>query len=256
MSDGWSHFSDMSGIHLNRLEKECVMPLNPKFYKRYVDDTITMRKKNTDFDELFQNMNSHHPNIKLTIETNPNRFLDTAFSKNLYGSVTNVFHKPGKLPTFWNSQIPKRYKRNSIQGDLHHAFKIASDFNAEVQTITQIYLEVGYLIGFIKSVINDFKNSKEEEQVIIPEWLFDQRKKVLFKRPYCPSNKRDFKHFIEKIESFTNGKLKFIVSWSTRNIKSLFPLKDRVKHLSCVIYEGKCLCDRWYIGEIIRNSDI
>ena len=46
-------------------------------------------------------MNSHRPNIKLTVETNPTRFLDTAFSKNLDGSVTtNVFHKPGKLPTF------------------------------------------------------------------------------------------------------------------------------------------------------------
>ena len=146
------------------------MPLKPAFYKRYVDDTITKRKKNTDFDELFQNMNSHHPNIKLTVETNPTRFLDTAFSKNLDGSVTtNVFHKPGKLPTFWNSQIPKRYKRNKIPGDLHPAFKIASDFDAEVQTITQKYLEVGYPIGFIKSVINDFKNRKEEEQLIIPE---------------------------------------------------------------------------------------
>ena len=40
----------MSGIHMNRLEKERVMPLKPKFYKHYVDDTITKRKKNTDFD--------------------------------------------------------------------------------------------------------------------------------------------------------------------------------------------------------------
>ena len=64
------------------------MPLKPKFYKRYVDCTITKRKKNTDFDELFQNMNSHHPNIKLTVETNPTIFLDTVFSKNLDGSVT------------------------------------------------------------------------------------------------------------------------------------------------------------------------
>ena len=149
---------------MNRLEKERVMPLKPKFYKRYVDDTITKRKKNTDFDELFQNMNSHHPNIKLTVETNPTRFLDTAFSKNLDGSVTtNVFRKPVKLPTFWNSQIPKRYVQNNIQGDLHRAFKIGSDFEAEVQAIiTQKYLEVGYPIGFIKSVINNFKNSKKE----------------------------------------------------------------------------------------------
>ena len=139
---------------------------------------------------------------------------------------------------------------------MHRAFKVASDFDAEVQTITQKYLEVGYPIGFIKSVINDFKNSKEEEQLIIPEWLFDQRKKVLFKLPYCPSNERDVKRFIDKIESFTNGKLKFIVLWSTRNIKSLFPLKDRVKHLSYVIDEGKCSCGRRYIAETIKNSGI
>ena len=139
---------------------------------------------------------------------------------------------------------------------MHRAFKVASDFDAEVQTITQKYLEVGYLIGFIKAVINDFKNSKEEEQLIIPEWLFDQRKKVLFKLPYSPSNERDTKRFIDKIESFTYGKLKFIVLWSTRNIKSLFPLKDRVKHLSFVIYEGKCSCGRRYIGETIGNSNI
>ena len=30
----------MSGIHMNRLEKERVMPLKPKLYKRHVDDTI------------------------------------------------------------------------------------------------------------------------------------------------------------------------------------------------------------------------
>ena len=73
--------------------------LKPKFYKRYVDGTITERKKNTDIDELFQNMNSHHPNFKLTVDTNPASILDIAFSKNLDSSVTtNAFRKPGKLP--------------------------------------------------------------------------------------------------------------------------------------------------------------
>ena len=184
--------------------------------------------------------------MNITVETNSTRFLETGFRKNLNGSVTTkVFRKPGKLPIFWNSQIPKRYKRNNIRGNLPRAFKIVSD--AEVQTITLKYLEVGYPIGFIKSVISDFKNSKEEEQLIIHEWLFDQRK-VLFKLPYCPSNERDVKCFIDKIESFTNGKF-----YGTRNIKSLFPLKDRVKHLSCVIYEGKCSCGRRYIGETLET---
>ena len=36
----------MSGIHKNRMEKERVVPLKPKFYKHYVDGTIAIRKKN------------------------------------------------------------------------------------------------------------------------------------------------------------------------------------------------------------------
>ena len=31
----------MFGIHIKRMDKYCVAPLNPKFYSRYVDDTIT-----------------------------------------------------------------------------------------------------------------------------------------------------------------------------------------------------------------------
>ena len=78
----------------------------------------------------------------------------------------------------------------------------------------------------------------------------------MFKLPYCPSNERDVNRFIDKIESFTNGKLKFIVLWSTRNIKSLFSFKNRVRHLSCVIYEDKCSFGRRYIDETIRNRNI
>ena len=45
-----------------------------------------------------------------------------------------------------------------------------------------------------------------------------------------------------------------IVVLSTRNIKSLFPLKDEVAHQSCVIYEGECSCKLRYIGETKRKQ--
>ena len=60
-----------------------------------------------------------------------------------------LFQKPGKSPAFWNSEIPKRYKRNDINGDLHRAFKIASDFDAEVSIITKKYLDAGYSLILI-----------------------------------------------------------------------------------------------------------
>ena len=40
-----------------------------------------------------------------------------------------------------------------------------------------------------------------------------------------------------------------IVLWYSRTIKSLFPLKDKVAHQSCVLYEGKCSCKLSYSGE-------
>ena len=43
-------------------------------------------------------MNSHHKNVKLTIETNPTRFRDTAFNVYPNSSVTKEFQKPGNFP--------------------------------------------------------------------------------------------------------------------------------------------------------------
>ena len=88
----------MSGIPMKRMDKDCVAPLNPKFYHCYVDDTITKRKKNAANEELFANMNSHHKNIKLTVESNPTRFLDTAFNVIPDGSLeTKIFQKTWKI---------------------------------------------------------------------------------------------------------------------------------------------------------------
>ena len=43
-------------------------------------------------------------------------------------------------------------------------------------------------------------------------------------------------------EFLASTKVKFSVVWNTHKIQSLFPLKDKVQHLSCVIYKGICLC--------------
>ena len=246
----------MFGIHTKRMEKDCVALSNPKLYKHDVEETITKRKKNATDDELFANMNSYQKNIKLTIETNTNRFIDTAFNVNLDSFVTTkLFQKPGKFPAFWNSQIPKRYKRNNINGDLHRTFNITSDFDAEVFLITKKYLGAGYPIGFIKSVISEFK-TKGENQPIIPDWLFEGRSKTLFKLHYCLRNEHDVKTFIEIIDSFTGRKIMLTELRLTRNIKSFFPLKDIVAHRSGVIYEGKCSCKLSYIGETKRNREV
>ena len=73
------------------------------FYRRFVDHIYSRRKLGDNV--LFDRLNSYHPNIKLTIEVNPSKFLDTkltningAYKFNVYGKTQNYLqHGPPKL---------------------------------------------------------------------------------------------------------------------------------------------------------------
>ena len=47
-----------------------------------------------------------------------------------------------------------------------------------------------------------------------------------------------------------------VITWKTRNIRSLFPLKDKNDYKLCVIYKGDCSCASRYIGETKRNAEV
>ena len=73
------------------------------FYRRFVDDIYSRRKLGDNV--LFDRLNSYHPNIKLTIEVNPTKSLDTKITNingiykfNVYGKTQNYLHHgPPKL---------------------------------------------------------------------------------------------------------------------------------------------------------------
>ena len=77
-------FVVFSDIYVCKMEEDILIPANPIFYKRYVDDTYVRRKKH-ETDKLFIDLNSYHQNIKLTLEINPNKFLDTEIIRNDQG---------------------------------------------------------------------------------------------------------------------------------------------------------------------------
>ena len=79
------------------MEDDVVAPLKPIFYKRYVDDTYVRRKKNTT-DELFEKLNTYHDNIKLTIEENPTKFLDTEIVRHNLAIITKVHTRSSSFP--------------------------------------------------------------------------------------------------------------------------------------------------------------
>ena len=143
-------------IYMCKMEDDVVAPLKPIFYK-YVDDTYVRRKKNAT-DELFEKLNTYHDNIKLTIEENPTKFLDTEIVRHNSAIITKVYTRSNKFPIDWSSKIPLRYKCNTITGDLHTTNKYASNFSNETRRTKTKYLQAGFLFH----VINDNENDNHE----------------------------------------------------------------------------------------------
>ena len=101
--------------------------------------------------------------------------------------------------------------------------------------------------------INNFLNDSSQDDNLIPNFLFEERKKVFIKLPFCGKNEKLSKTFIEKLNKFTNFNFIFVILWQTRQIKSLFNNKDKNTHRSKVVYKGVCSCGVDYIGETVRN---
>ena len=241
-----------TGCFLNKMETEVVKPMKPKFYRRYVDDTYVRRKK-LEHDVLFDRLNNFHPNIKLTIEVSPRRFLDTEITRGDDGKYTfGVVNKESKLPFHWSSKVPTQYKRSVIKGDLNRAKRIGTSINKEIDKIKAKYNKAGYPLKFVESQIRSFNMPHEES--IIPSWLFEERRKVFVRIPYCPKNETKIGKVIERIEMFCNDKVQMIYIWKTSKIRSLFRLKDKIQHANNVIYKGECVCQKVYIGETKRNA--
>ena len=112
-----------------KMENDVVKPYKPIFYRRFVDYIYSKRKLGEKV--LVDRLNSYHPNIKL-IEVNSSNFLDTKLTNINDTYKFNVYRKNTKLTSPWTCKPPKRYKQNTINGDLHRLKRISSNFDKEI----------------------------------------------------------------------------------------------------------------------------
>ena len=101
----------------------------------------------------------------------------------------------------------------------------------EIKRIVNKYTAAGFPSRFVYSIIDNFDGGKGN--LIIPQWLFEERKVFTIHPPFSQSNESFMKTFISKLNYFANEKCKFNVVWNTKKVQSLFPLKDKVNHDSC-----------------------
>ena len=66
----------------DEMHKGNVKPLKPTFSSLYVDDGFSGRKK-ADTDVIGEALNGFHPTLNFTAETEPKKFLDSEFHKDV-----------------------------------------------------------------------------------------------------------------------------------------------------------------------------
>ena len=111
-----------SDIYMVKMENDVVISSKPIFYHRFVDDIYSRRKLGDNV--FFNQLNNYHSNIKLTIEVNPRKFLDTKLTNilmliTLIILIILIYWKNTKMPSPWTSKTLKGYKQNAINDDLH-----------------------------------------------------------------------------------------------------------------------------------------
>ena len=227
------------------MENDVVKPSKPIFHRRFVNGIYSRRKLGDNV--LFDRLNSYHPNFKLTIEVNPSNFLDTKLI-NVNGTYKfNVHWKNTKILSPWTSKIPKRYKRNTINGDLRRSKRISSnDEDEEIPLIKENFMKGDYPLRFINSFVKEFRKGKKcgDESFLIPTSLFKIAKSLIFVEiPYCELNEIKSKHLSKKFRKFTSNNFRMVRTWKTTKIRSLFLLKDKNDYKSCVVYNGYSSCE-------------
>ena len=129
-----------------------------------------------------------------------------------------------KSPFHWTSSVPKCYKKKVIIEDLHCVQNLSSNFEKEATMIKDNHIKAGYPFCFINSIIDNL--NQEKEDLLVPTSLFEERKEIIFLIPFfCKQCRKTISRISDKLELFTNYKVKFRYFWKARKFGSLIVLK-------------------------------
>ena len=84
---------------------------------------------------------------------------------------------------------------------MHRAKKIFSNFRSEIGRIKAKFLKAGFPNRVIENTINNFNNVDEE--LMMPRWLFDERKIIAIDLSFSNKNEHFSKKFCEKLGFYT-----------------------------------------------------
>ena len=234
---------------------------NQPYWKRFVDDTFTIIKKNNK-DSFLQHLNSINPKIQFTCEETTEDgsmpFLDILVTPEEDGSLkTSVFRKTTHTDLYlqWDSHhtIPSKY---SVAGTLYHrASTVCSTpqlLQEEEEHLFRALTRCKYPTWAIKRARMRSQNSNSNKRKTNQTGQKNNKTNLYMVVPYHQGLSERLKRTCNKygVQVFFKG---------GQTIRSLLmgpKDKDPITNKSGVIYRYKCSqhrCNEEYIGESARN---
>ena len=161
----------------------------PKFYRRYVDDILTIFDNKQDSDNFLNYLNTCHPNIKFTTESQINNsipFLDVLVSDIGTNHLNlRTYYKPtySGLLFNYNSFTPESYKISLIKCLIDRAFKISNswiNFHKDLKIIKDNLSKNAYPSKLVDKIIKHYIDKKHDTTIIES----DKSEISYFKLPY------------------------------------------------------------------------
>ena len=245
---------------------ECPSEFKPTFYKRYVDDTYVIFKKKEHAEKFFEYINSRHPKIKFTMETEKEKkipFLDMLIERQESSMKTTLYRKKTYTGVGLNftSFCFHNFKLNSFSTFIYRAWRLTTsymDFHKEVEFLRTFFLNNGYPEYIFFHKLKKFLNN-----IFLPKAKISTAEKDLIyvKMPYYGETiAKELNKQMRKIleQYYPQIKLR-IVYFNHFKIKAFFKHKDIVPPAWCsdIVYMYKCaICDNCYLGSSNRSLAI
>ncbi|XP_078367676.1 uncharacterized protein LOC144651609 [Oculina patagonica] len=237
-------------------------PVPPKIWKRYVDDSFCVIKKNA-VASFHDSLNSIDPHISFTIEHESNgqlSFLDTLISRDNNKLNIDVYRKPTHTDRYldFNSHHDREHKISTAATLLHRALKLPNSESGKAHEIDRISIAL-QSNGYPPKVTADIIRKKSSNPPTpSPEELVG-----MFFSWADPMNSQSFA-VLPYIKGITEPLTRILKSHDIRvtnkPIKTLqqeFPVpkfRPRVDDQCNVVYKIPCASCPWsYIGETKRS---
>jgi len=163
----------LANVFMSSLEEKLELEGKlPDYYRRYVDDTLTVTPNITTATDFLNTLNHAHPSVSFTMEIEKDGmlpFLGTQLLNRAAQIETKVCMKPTNtgLLVHYQSHVDNRYKWSLLTTMLNHAYRLSSSwpyFSEECERLKSLFSRLDYPHHLINSTINAFVNSRVADQ--------------------------------------------------------------------------------------------